>query len=372
MTETLEGRRGHPACVRAARPGRCLLAVAALLLAGCASSPPAYYDPGREHHRPDGFVNRHGPSGDQALSSLLRWRWQRWRADAPAPPSRYRQGYEGFERLRPDVPAILADRRPSATWIGHASTWLRLSGVNVLTDPHFGDRASPLSWIGPVRRVPVPLSIAEMPHVDVVVISHNHADHLDEGTILALRDQAGGAPLFLVPLGLRDWFTERGVASVQALDWWDTHEVSGLRFSFVPAQHWSGRSLTDRNRSLWGGWVIQDANTRVYFAGDTGYSRDFAEIGARFGRFDLALIPVGAYEPRWFMSDQHVNPEEAVMIHQDVGAQLSVGVHWGTFELTDEPLDQPIGDLAAALKKYDIDPTAFRLLRHGETIWLTR
>ncbi|MEZ5651887.1 MAG: MBL fold metallo-hydrolase [Burkholderiaceae bacterium] len=342
----------------------------ALLVSACVSTPPDTYDPQREHHRPDGFVNRYGPAGGHSLSDIAKWRWQAWRADRPAPPSRFRDGYGGFEVVRPDVAAILAEPRDSATWIGHATVWLRVGGINILTDPHFGERASPFSWLGPVRRVPLPISLDELPHVDAVVISHNHPDSLDEQTVRALRDQDGGAPLFFVPLGLRPWFEERGIDSVQAMDWWDTRSAFDLRFTFVPAQHWSARGLFDRNQSLWGGWVIAGDRRKVYFAGDSGYSRDLAEIGARFGGFDLALLPVGAYEPRWFMQDHHLNPEEAVLVHQDVHARQSVGIHWGTFELGDEPLDQPIGDLAAALAKHAIDPARFVLLRHGETFWL--
>lgn len=360
-----------PSSGRPHRAGPLLLAaVAVILAAGCASAPPDGYDPARAHHRPDGFVNLHGPSGGKSVGDLLRWRWQAWRDERPQPPSAWRDGYEGFERIAPDVAAIVADDRASATWIGHATVWLRLGGLNILTDPHFSERASPFSWIGPRRRVPLPIALDDLPRIDVVVLSHNHPDSLDEATVLALRDQPGGPPRFFVPLGNRPWFEARGVTDVQALDWWDTQTFGGLRLTFVPAQHWSARSLTDRNETLWGGWVLTDARHSVYFAGDTGYSRDFAEIGTRFDGFDLALLPVGAYEPRWFMQQQHVNPDEAVRIHLDVGARQSVGIHWGTFELTDEPLDQPVGDLADALRRYEVDPARFRLLRNGETLWL--
>ena len=347
------------------------LPAAVSVLVACAGNAPESYDPSRLHHRPDGFTNLHGPRGGKSFGDLLAWRWQAWRASLPPPPSRFVDGYEGFEVLAPDVGAIAADPRASVTWIGHATAWVRLAGLNILTDPHFSERASPVTWAGPVRRVPLPVTLAQLPRIDLVVLSHNHPDSLDERTVQDLARQDGGPPLFLVPLGTADWFRERGVESVREFDWWDNRQVNGLSVSFVPAQHWSARGLTDRNRSLWGGWVLDDARHRIYFAGDSGYSRDFAEIGARFGGFDLALLPVGAYEPRWFMKAQHVNPEEAVLAHFDVRARRSIGIHWGTFELTDEPLDQPIGDLAAARRKYALDESDFILLRHGETHWLT-
>ncbi|MEZ5741747.1 MAG: MBL fold metallo-hydrolase [Burkholderiaceae bacterium] len=344
------------------------------LLAGCAATPPAWYDAGKRHHRPDGFVNPYGPTIDKSIGDLVAWRWRAWREDLPAAPSAVIAGYQGFEVMRPDLAALAAmPPQRTLTWIGHATAWLQLGGLNVLTDPHFSERASPFRSLGPRRRVALPVELDQMPRIDLVVLSHNHPDSLDEATVARLRGQAGGPPLFLVPLGLKAWFEARGIDTVRELDWWDETRVGELRVWFVPAQHWSARSLTDRNESLWGGWVIQDAQDyRVWFAGDSGYTRDFAEIGARFGGVDLALLPVGAYEPRWFMAQAHVNPDEAVKAHLDVRSRLSIGIHWGTFELTDEPLDQPITDLAAALARYQVAPSSFRLLRHGETLRLTQ
>ena len=158
---------------------------------------------------------------------------------------------------------------------------------------------------------------------------------------------------------------------VAAFDWWQQQAYSGVELHFVPAQHWSARSLVDRNATLWGGWVVRTKDFSFYFAGDTGYSRDFADIGERFGGFDLAAIPVGAYLPRWFMKDQHVDPDEAVQIHKDVRSRLSIGIHWGSFELTDEPLDAPIGDLDDARRRMGVSADEFRLLRPGQTIRMT-
>ena len=258
----------------------------------------------------------------------------------------------------------------SVTWIGHATALLRIGGMNVLTDPNFSERASPVSWAGPKRQVPTPYAIDQLPHIDAVLISHNHYDHLDEASVLALNQQAGGPPLFLVPAGLGPWFAERGITSVRSLEWWQSERLGPLTVHAVPAHHWSARGLTDRNRSHWAGWVVQGAGKSAYFAGDTGYSQDFTVIGEKLGPFDLALLPVGAYEPRDFMREQHIDPSEAVAIHRDVRAKVSVGIHWGTFDMADEALDAPLTELPRARQQAGLPDSAFRLLTHGETLVL--
>jgi N-acyl-phosphatidylethanolamine-hydrolysing phospholipase D len=194
--------------------------------------------------------------------------------------------------------------------------------------------------------------------------------------VKALAKQAQGAPLFIVPLGIKAWLAGLGISKVHELDWWDTHTVDGVEFVFTPVQHWSTRGLADRNQTLWGGWAVLGPDFHWYFSGDTGYSQDFTDTQKHFaarhtaekgGGFDLALLAVGAYEPRWFMKEQHVNPAEAVQIHQDLRAKRSMGVHWGTFALTDEPLDQPPKDLATARTAAGLADDAFFLLAVGET-----
>jgi L-ascorbate metabolism protein UlaG (beta-lactamase superfamily) len=204
------------------------------------------------------------------------------------------------------------------------------------------------------------------------VISHNHYDHLDEASVRALNAQAGGPPLFVVPLGLETWLAGVGITNVRALDWWDRVETGDATVFLTPVQHWSRRTLADTNQSLWGGYVVEakshDVVRRMFFTGDTGYStQHFRDIGARLGPIDLALIPIGGYEPRWFMQPQHVDPEQAVQIHRDLRARLSIGVHWGTFQLTDEPLDAPVDALALARDKLGVRADEFIVLRHGES-----
>jgi L-ascorbate metabolism protein UlaG (beta-lactamase superfamily) len=254
------------------------------------------------------------------------------------------------------------------TWVGHATVLLRVGGRSVLTDPHFSERASPVSFAGPKRVVaPVP-ALSDLPHIHVVVISHNHYDHLDQESVRTLAEQPGGSPRFYVPLGLKDWFARRGITDVVEMDWWESANFAGLTIDFVPVQHWSKRTLSDENQSLWGGWVIRHPELSFFFAGDTGYSKDFADIGAKFGGFDVAAIPIGAYAPRWFMQIMHLDPAEAVQVHRDVKARQSLAIHWGTFaNLTDESLYEPPIKLAEAREKAGLTDEDFFVLRHGET-----
>lgn len=344
---------------------RFLAAVLALSCGACSMTNP-YYDPQQPHRTAKGFRNNYliGDIG----GSFLKWQYERTRDGLPKPPA---NGY-AFPVDTPDVAWIKANRSvPSATWIGHATMLVQMGGLNLLTDPVFSERASPLSFFGPQRKVRPGLDYAQLPHVDIVVISHNHYDHLDRASVLRLNAQAGGAPLFLVPLGIKPWMNDLGITNVRELDWWQSTQVQGMELTFVPVQHWSARGLTDRYQTLWGGWVARTTAAAarpfsLFFAGDTGYSKDFADIHARFDHFDLALLPIGAYEPRWFMARQHIDPAEAVQIHRDLHATQSLAIHWGTFELTDEPLDQPPRQLAQALRNAGVPAGEFAVLRHGE------
>jgi L-ascorbate metabolism protein UlaG (beta-lactamase superfamily) len=343
------------------------VAAAALVAAvagvpGCVTVNP-YYAPSKAHHRQDGFQNIDPAAAmPRPYSEFLRWQRERMSLTIPEPKL-------DLSPYVPDLGYIGNNRTEFAvTWIGHATALLQLGGVNVLTDPMFSERASPVQWMGPRRRQPPGVLLRELPHIDVVVISHNHYDHLDAASVKALNAQAGGPPLFVVPLGVERWLADEGIKNAKALDWWDSIDIRGARIHMVPVQHWSGRAFADRMKTLWGGYVIEAGGKRAFFTGDTGYSAaHFMEIGERLGPIDLALIPIGGYEPRWFMGKQHVNPEEAVQIAQDLKARRALGIHWGTFQLTDEPLDQALTDLAAALKKLGLTERQFFVLRHGET-----
>ena len=338
-----------------------------LVVAGCATPGNPYYDRTRAHHTPEGFRNNYVAALANGSANFWKWQWERTRDGLPKPPA---NGY-AFPVHAPDVAWLRANRsETAATWIGHATVLLQMAGVNILTDPHLTERASPVSFAGPKRLVRPALAFEELPHVDVVVISHNHYDHLDEGTVTRLSRQAGGSPRFFVPLGNKRWFEKLGISDVVELDWWDKREYKGVEIVFTPVQHWSARGLDDRFRTLWGGWYFSSPGFRAFFAGDTGYSKDFADIRNRLGAVDFAMIPVGAYEPRWFMASQHVDPAEAIRMHRDLGARRSLGIHWGTFELTDESLDEPPKRLAAELARAGVPTAEFGVVRHGETLRL--
>jgi N-acyl-phosphatidylethanolamine-hydrolysing phospholipase D len=339
--------------------------------------------PAKSHHTHKGFRNNYIGSVTKSLGDLLRWQLQRGRDRLPPKPQLPTpQATADLDFLRRNALAG-AGMRPAVTWIGHATMLVQASGLNVLTDPIFSTRASPVQFLGPARAQPPGIAPRDLPHVDVVAISHNHYDHLDRASVRALAGQAGGPPLFLVPLGVKSWLAQLGITHAVELDWWEAHVHSGtaVEFQLTPAQHWSGRGLSDRNRTLWGGWAVMGADFHWYFTGDTGYSKDFEDVRERLaarhtpaqgGGFDIALIAVGACLPRWFMKDQHVDIKEAVQIHLDLGAKRSVGVHWGTFALADDPIDLPLHDLAAARRDKGVSEDAFFLLPVGGTRELPR
>jgi N-acyl-phosphatidylethanolamine-hydrolysing phospholipase D len=353
---------------------RLLLAGAALIAAtGCISPVNPHYDSTQPHHRPGGFQNNYTAYEPKSLWEVASWRIGSWRAGLPLPP----QTATAFIAANARACAAM---QPAVTWIGHATVLAQFSGLNVITDPVFAERVSPVSFAGPARAQPPGMTLAQLPRIDVVLISHNHYDHLDEMSVQALNAQAGGAPRFVVPLGLKAWLVERGVAAerIAELDWWQAHALApGVEVVLTPAQHWSGRGLTDRLATLWGGFAVFAPDFHFFYSGDTGYSKDFQDIAARFatrhgaaqgGGFDIALLPIGAYEPRWFMQQQHTNPEESVRIHRELGAKRSLGVHWGTFHnLTDESLDEPPRALSAARRNQGLADDDFFVLAIGQT-----
>lgn len=316
----------------------------------------------RRHHRDGGFRNNYS-TDRHGVAEFMRWMREK-RGLWPAP--------KHFPVEQPAHEWLAGNGAESTlTWIGHVTFLFQHRGLNVLTDPVFGERASPLSFAGPRRYTPPALHVDQLPRIDVVLLSHNHYDHLDRDAVRHIARRNDGHTRWLVPLGMADWFRREGIDNVSELDWWDeSTPVAGrddARAWFVPAQHFSGRGVNDRNATLWGGWVLEVDGFRLYFAGDTGYGQDFADIGAVFGGFDLSLIPIGAYEPQWFMKAVHVNPEDAVRIHRDVRSRLSVGMHWGTFILTDEPVDEPPHRLARARRDQGMADHEFIVMRHGET-----
>jgi L-ascorbate metabolism protein UlaG (beta-lactamase superfamily) len=268
----------------------------------------------------------------------------------------------------PPPPRAVPPGEIAVTPIGQATVLIQFAGLNVLTDPTYSKRASPLGWVGPKRARDPGVAFEALPRIDVVALSHNHYDHMDMPTLRRLRDRWD--PLVVAGLGNARLLASHGLEHVTELDWWQSIELRpDVRLTFVPAQHWSGRAFGDRRRMLWGGYWFDAPGGRVYFAGDTGYPAQFREIRRRLGAPTIALLPIGAYEPRWFMAPQHVNPEEAVRAHLDLGARLSIGMHFATFhQLSDEAMDAPVRALAVALQGHDVSADAFRVLGFGETL----
>lgn len=262
---------------------------------------------------------------------------------------------------------------PIIMWLGHSAFLLQIGGLNILTDPMLGHRASPVPFFGPRRKTPPAINVEDLPKIDLVLISHNHYDHLDFRTIKKLKKkQMGHEPEFIVPLGVKDWFKRRNLRTVRELDWWDETVFSDWVITSVPAQHFSGRTLGDRDATLWCGWVLNNGKFKFYFAGDSGYGPFFKEIGQRLGPMNLSTIPIGGYKPRWMMQRVHVNPEEAVKIHKEVRSDFSIGMHWGTFKLTDEDMDEPPKLLKKACKTQSLPENAFVTLKPGQIIHIDK
>jgi L-ascorbate metabolism protein UlaG (beta-lactamase superfamily) len=266
---------------------------------------------------------------------------------------------------------LTLDQTNYAVWIGHATYLINNGDITILTDPIFSKRASPIGFAGPKRMIPPAMNLQDLPKIDIVVVSHNHYDHLDIWSLKKLF-KLNSETIFLVPTGDKKRLVKAGIRNVVEMNWWDIFRISNTEFHFTPVQHWSKRGLFDRNKSLWGGWFIKSNDLSLYHAGDTGYSSDFKTTYERLGAPDYSFIPIGAYDPRWFMKDSHVNPEEAVQIALDLKTPYSFGMHWGTFTLTDEPVLEPPARLKEALEKQNLESDFFISPKPGEILQLTK
>jgi L-ascorbate metabolism protein UlaG (beta-lactamase superfamily) len=263
-------------------------------------------------------------------------------------------------------PPPIGDATAIVTFVGHSTFLIQTDSGHILTDPVYSERASPLTFVGP-RRVRQPgIAFDDLPEISVVLLSHNHYDHCDLRTLKAL--DLRFHPVVIAPLKNGPLLKSAGIRRIEELDWWQEAATSPMPVRLTPAQHFSARSPFDRDRALWGGFLISLGDRRMFFAGDSGYGPHFTEIRRRYGSMDLALLPIGAYEPRWFMQSMHMNPAEAVQAHLDLDARHSLGMHFGTFQLTTEGIAEPLHALAEAQRARHVPDARFVTLEPGESV----
>lgn len=286
------------------------------------------------------YKNTNGVASDKSFGDMLKW----IRSDIEPAITKIELSseWQNIDLSKDDNYAI---------WIGHSTFLIKKNGVTILTDPIFSNRASPLRNIGPKRLIPPAIPLDELPSIDIVTVSHNHYDHLDIRSLKKLSKNNPKA-IFLVPAGDEKLLKRKKIKNVYDFDWWKSIEHKGFEITFTPVQHWSKRSLFDRNKSLWGGWFFKHKDYSLYHAGDTGYSKDFIDTKIKLGSPKYAFIPIGAYDPEWFMAESHVNPEDAVQIMLDLEAEKSFGMHWATFVLTDEDTIEPKIRLEKAMMEH--------------------
>lgn len=312
--------------------------------------------PVTDHYDGHKFFNP-GLNIDKSFLDFFKWNIKRIKGEWP----------ELVEnKFKPQLPLHINKNEAYVTFINHVTYLLQLSSYNMLFDPVFSERVSPFKF-GGFKRIRRPgFDIKDLPKIDIVMVSHNHFDHMDLDSLKMLHNKF--KPLFVVPLANKVYFKsfDKNINVVE-LDWWQEHILNGIKITLTPAQHWSARGLFDRRDALWGGFVVENQNNnKFYFMGDTGFSsKMFSAIQKKFGEFDLSFIPIGAYEPRWFMESMHMNPEEAVISHQLLKSKFSLGMHYGTFRLSDESWSQPVIELNQAIERKKI--TNFETMEVGET-----
>ena len=312
--------------------------------------------PESDHFDGKVFHNLNETKSQKSFKDFLKWRFTSKREEWPEWIEIEQQKIQNQRNAKGDL---------SVTFINHATVLIQFDGVNILSDPVYSTRTSPLTFAGPKRVKRPGVKFDDLPKIDVIIISHNHYDSFDVRTLerLIKRDN----PVILFGLGNSYYLKEEFRAKNIELDWQDEYVFNDVKFVFLPAKHWSKRGFSDLNKSLWGAFAIVGSR-QIYFASDTGYSDHFQKAQKQFNEFDLALIPIGAYEPRWFMKHAHINPEEAVIAHQDLKAKKSIAMHFGTFQLTNEAIDAPVKDLEKAKAKYQIADDEFIVLKEGESL----
>lgn len=341
--------------------------LASLCILGACATPPAMDDRHltSPNFRDGKFRNFDAKAqNDKTFWDVLKWRLTAERADWPLFLN---------DNATPEAPARVDDATLRITMLNHASFLIQGAGVNIITDPVFSDRASPFTFLGPKRHRAPGIALADLPALDAVLVSHAHYEHLDRASLNSI--ETSFAPRYFAPLRNHDLLPDQAQDDkrIAEMDWSDSLDLTPrVKIIFLPAQHWSARGLFDRNDRFWGAYLIRftmgDGSIRqVYFAGDTGYNSHFADVAKTYGAVDVALLPIGAYEPRWFMQMQHMNPSDAIMAHRDLQSKRSIGMHFGTFQLTDEAIDQPAKDLKTALDAAGIGSDDFAVPQNGQT-----
>jgi L-ascorbate metabolism protein UlaG (beta-lactamase superfamily) len=340
-----------------------------------ASSAPAY--PTSDHFDGERFFNP-GIEVEKGFLDLLKWWSEGGRAEWPTWVE---------NTAKPELPMTIAAGEAYFTFINHATYLIQTRGLTALIDPVFSERVSPFTFAGPKRVRPPGIELENLPKIDLVLVSHNHYDHLDIASLKRLNERF--QPTFILPLGHKELLSKAGITNVIELDWWQTHAFTGesvktaepvgalmggsinsstaSRITLVPAQHWSKRWLFDRNLALWGGFWLEVDGLKIYYSGDTGYGPHFKTIAEKLGKPDVSLLPIGAYEPRWFMQPMHMNPSDAVQAFLDLKSHFAIGLHFGTFQLTNEAIDAPVLDLGKALAERQVAPSLFVAPLNGVT-----
>jgi L-ascorbate metabolism protein UlaG (beta-lactamase superfamily) len=316
------------------------------------------------HHTIDGFQNIYHNPEHHGFANFMRWKWGHVPEEEPAIAHAQMMPYvpdivdPDYRRIDHPDPAKI-----QITWVGQSTFLIQVEGINILTDPVYSRRLTPVLGIGFKRRSPPGIPFERLPPIHAVLISHNHYDHLDLHTVKKL----GKKPKYFVPLKLGKWFSNRKITNYEEMDWWDTAMFKDIRIVSVPAQHFSRRTVHDGNKTLWAGWVLETKRGKILFAGDTGYASHFKEIREKLGPMRLALLPIGSYRPRWYMKSIHMDPADAVAAHKDLQAEQSIAMHWGTFFIADEQLGEPPLYLKTVMKEASIADDSFIVMKFGET-----
>ncbi|MCB1178667.1 MAG: MBL fold metallo-hydrolase [Leptospiraceae bacterium] len=317
---------------------------------------------GKPHHYGEGFRNLDTNVPTRGFGDVLMWRAGNLFKKLPSlNPDDYK-----FTQIDNDGKKLRENSTEfSVTWIGHASTLVQLDGINILTDPIWSERCSPVNFAGPKRYTKPGLKLEALPKIDIVIISHNHYDHMDLPSLKELDKLF--SPTFFVGLKNKEFLESEGLKNVVELDWWDSKKIENIKVTFTPTQHASGRGIFDQRKTLWGSYVIEGKEKSFYFAGDTAYFSGFKKIGEKFPNLDFAILPIGAYEPRWFMKVVHMNPADSVQAFIDLGAKKLVPVHYQTFVLTDEALDEPLKNTIKEFEDKSINRESLIDLKIGES-----